>query len=223
MKSKHSTDDELVYLSLQPAVLTKADRARLAIVKSAIVVFAEQGLENASYARIATRAKVSRNLIIHYFPKKADLFQMCARFVRADMQALAVASLGQASRADEMLRKYVRACFIWMERDPLYNRFWLLVFAVAGQNEKFRKFHTELVDVGEARIQKLLEKGIQEKVFRSGPDLRARAKQIQAIITGVLTNMFTETTGSFPKDFPSVIENLCLHCAGWEPGSKRLP
>ncbi|MDW4548982.1 TetR/AcrR family transcriptional regulator [Defluviimonas sp. D31] len=49
------------------------DAKRRAILTSAAAVFADQGMEKASMARIAAQSGVSKSLLYHYYPSKAEL------------------------------------------------------------------------------------------------------------------------------------------------------
>lgn len=80
------------------------------ILTSAAAVFAELGMEKASMAQIATRSKVSKALLYHYYPSKdALIFDIIRSHLEELDQALEIAD--EESRNDEppvRLRKLVR-------------------------------------------------------------------------------------------------------------------
>lgn len=194
-----------------PPEPSKAQRRRLQIVEAAIESFAEVGIEKSTYERLAKRIKVSRPLIIHYFPDRDDLVETTLKFIRARFQRLAVDALSRAEGPEAKLKAYVEATFDWIARYDKHAKVWLLFYFYCGVDGDFKAMNTELARMGEERIAALIV-GLRAKSLPKA-ELLWRAKQIQIFVTGALIAAGTETPSIPMKSFVQKTVARCLAIA----------
>jgi AcrR family transcriptional regulator len=198
---------------LFPKKLSKADRSRLKILEAAIETYADIGIDYISVEDIARKAKTSRPLIQHYFPVKYDLFLFAMRFIRAQFQDIAIAHVQTARNSKDRLTKYVESTFEWAEKKKSHTKSWAMFFYFCASEKDLRVEHTKMTQMGEQRLLALLTEGIRDGTFDEDSDLPFRAKTIQRIITGALTELSTEE--NLPQnELRAQTIRACLEIAG---------
>ncbi|WP_433798446.1 TetR/AcrR family transcriptional regulator [Actinomycetospora sp. CA-084318] len=84
------------------------DERRSQILAATIAVVAGQGYEQASLARIAEQAGVSKGLVSHYFGSKEDLMALAAREAVRIVREAVAAELDLAAPVPEVVRSALR-------------------------------------------------------------------------------------------------------------------
>jgi len=79
------------------------------ILTSAAAVFAEQGMEKASMAQIASHCHVSKALLYHYYPSKDELIFAIIHTHLLELEGSLAAALDEALAPEDQLRALVRA------------------------------------------------------------------------------------------------------------------
>lgn len=79
------------------------------ILTSAAAVFAEQGMEKASMAQIASHCHVSKALLYHYYPSKDELIFAIIHTHLLELEGSLAAALDEALAPEDQLRVLVRA------------------------------------------------------------------------------------------------------------------
>jgi AcrR family transcriptional regulator len=77
------------------------------LLMSAAAVFAEQGMEKASMAQIASHSGVSKALLYHYYPSKDELIFAIIHTHLVDLEASVAAALDESLPPEEQLRALV--------------------------------------------------------------------------------------------------------------------
>jgi len=77
------------------------------LLMSAAAVFAEQGMEKASMAQIASRSGVSKALLYHYYPSKEALIFAIIHTHLVELEASVAAAVEEGLAAEEQLRVLV--------------------------------------------------------------------------------------------------------------------
>jgi AcrR family transcriptional regulator len=85
------------------------EEKQLGLLLSAAAVFAEQGMEKASMAQIASRSGVSKALLYHYYPSKDSLIFAIIHSHLVDLEASVAAAVDETLPAEEQLRTLVGA------------------------------------------------------------------------------------------------------------------
>ena len=78
------------------------------ILTSAAAVFAEQGMEKASMAQIASHCRVSKALLYHYYPGKDELIFAIIHTHLLELEGSLAAALDEALAPEDQLRVLVR-------------------------------------------------------------------------------------------------------------------
>jgi len=78
------------------------------ILTSAAAVFAEQGMEKASMAQIASHCRVSKALLYHYYPSKDELIFAIIHTHLLELEGSLAAALDEALAPEDQLRVLVR-------------------------------------------------------------------------------------------------------------------
>jgi len=183
--------DDKLYAQLFVLEPTKSQKRRIQIVETAIECFSKYGFENTTYEKIAAACKVTRPLIIHYFPEKDSLLQMTITYIRANLQNFAVAALMKETTTEGQLRAYVESTFDWVKDFPAHAQTWLLFYYNASIRPDMKELNSKLVNTGHERIFALLQKAHAERKTPRAPTME-QAKMIQNLITGSLHSILTE-------------------------------
>lgn len=205
-----------VYSDLFNLVPTRAQRRMIQILEAAIRNYASIGIENATYDSIAKACKVSRPLIQHYFKDKSEIFEMALKYIRATFQKIAIEEIQSQNTPTDKMRAYVGSLFVWHKKFPLHAKVWNLMYYYSAVDNRMRKVHTELADIGHRRITALLEDGVKAGEFAGG-NLEERAKLIQTLYTGGLIMVSTENLYVSKKTFEEHLVQGCLDIARYNP------
>ncbi len=186
---------------------TKSELTRLRILEAAIRGYVQYGIEGVTYDKVSKLAKVSRPLVMHYFPSLEALFEAVAKFVRAAFQKYVVDRLAAETLPRKQLEAYVKATFRWVDEYPDHGKVWLLFYFECARSESARAAHTEMTTMGAERIQTMFAKPFE--------DSYARARMIQVNISGALTSLVTEDRKAAPRDLEKRVVASCLALAGF--------
>jgi hypothetical protein len=99
--------------------------------------------------------------------------------------------MSSSAGADEMLAKYVDACFAWSDVFKTHSIVWYRFLNTCSSDKKGRALNTLAVQAGRDRIAQLIESGNRQGVFRC-QDAAAAAFGIQFVISGAVLAHATE-------------------------------
>lgn len=168
-----------------------AEATKARILAAAKAEFAESGLGGARVDEIARRAGANKRMIYHYFGSKEQLFQAVLEEAYVDIreaeQALALDHLSPQAALEKLVR------FTWSYY--LENPEFLTLVNSANLHRGRHLEKSERLKVVSRRfvgmVQKLLDRGVAEGVFRPGIDPVQLNITIAAIGYYYLTNRFT--------------------------------
>lgn len=98
---------------------TKENRRDL-ILRSAIRLFAERGLENVTYGDIAKAAKLSRPLVYFYFPDLETLFLEASLLGGAELHRRFMAAVNPADQGIDQIQSIGRAYVAFAQEEPAF-------------------------------------------------------------------------------------------------------
>lgn len=197
-----------LYKSLLPKATSKAERTQIQIIEAAIHCYATIGMDNTTYEKIAARGKVTRPLVIHYFPDYESLALAAFRYIRANMQEFAVKAIQSRKSPEEQLFAYVESVFEWTVEYEKHFKVWLLFYYFCGISSRHNEIHTELVTIGHQRIAILITQLRKNNLDQM--ELMKRAKIIQTLITGAMVSCGVEKLPMSLEDYTSAVAEECL-------------
>ncbi len=208
-KTKLSTPT--LYKSLLSKESSKAERTKVQIIEAAIHCYATIGMDNTTYEKVATQSKVTRPLVIHYFPDYDSLALAAFRYIRANMQEFAVKAIQSHQTPVEQFSAYVESVFQWTEKYEKHFKVWLLFYYFCGIFPRYNENHTELVTIGHQRIAILISQLRKNNLDQA--ELMKRAKVIQMLITGAMVSCGVEKIPYSMKEFTEAVTEECLQIA----------
>ena len=190
MVAVHEADEK----PARGAVTRDPERTRAAILAAATQEFTAKGLTGARVDAIASRARVNKRMIYHYFGGKDGLYlavlEATYEAIRAAEQELHLTDRDPADGMRELVR-FTWAYFIaHPEFLSLLGTENLHGAAYLKQSKRIRELHSPLV----GSIQALLERGVAVRVFRSGVDPVELYITIAALGFFYLSNRHTLST-----------------------------
>lgn len=158
---------------------------RAQIVECAIDVIAEVGYANASMARIAERAGISRGLILYHFASKNELIGEVIATVYADGAAYMRPRIDAESTAAGKLRAYIASNLEYMQTHP--EGIVAAVEILSGGTLAVEALGIDPIDAQEQALAPLVDlfrRGQADGDFRQfDPTIMARA--VRDVIDGV--------------------------------------
>ncbi len=85
------------------------------ILAAAVAVFTERGYQGASMDAVAERVGVTKPVLYTHFGSKEGLLLACIARARAELLAVTTAAVSEASGAEDMLRRGIRAFFDFLD------------------------------------------------------------------------------------------------------------
>lgn len=168
-----------------------ADATQARILTAAKKEFARSGLGGARVDEIADRAKASKRMIYHYFGNKEDLFRIVLEDAYTDIRTAEQALEVEHLPAREALDKLIRFAWDYYLKNPefitLINSENLHKARYLKQSDKIEMLFKRFVGM----VGALLERGVEEGVFRPRIDPVQMNITIAAIGYYYLTNRFT--------------------------------
>ncbi|CAG0911365.1 unnamed protein product [Cyprideis torosa] len=168
-----------------------ADATQARILAAAKKEFAKSGLSGARVDEIADRAKANKRMIYHYFGNKEDLFRIVLEEAYTDIRTAEQALELEHLSARDALEKLIRFTWEYYLKNPefitLVNSENLHKARHLKQSDKIEMLFKRFVGM----VGALLDRGVQEGVFRAGIDPVQLNITIAAIGYYYLTNRFT--------------------------------
>lgn len=147
-----------------------AEASRARILEAATQAFAERGLGGARVDEIARRAGVNKALLYHYFGNKESLYlavlEETYRRIRSAESELALETLAPAEAMARLVDFTWRYFLDHPEFIHLVNTENLHRARHLERSGRLRALHHPLVE----RIREILERGVEQGVFREGVD-----------------------------------------------------
>ncbi|NQV82123.1 MAG: TetR family transcriptional regulator [Alphaproteobacteria bacterium] len=171
--------------------IRNADATQARILAAAKREFAKSGLGGARVDEIADRAKANKRMIYHYFGNKEDLFRIVLEEAYTDIRTAEQALELEHLPARDALEKLIRFTWDYYLKNPefitLVNSENLHGARHLKKSEKIEMLFKRFVNM----VGHLLDRGVEEGVFRHGIDPVQLNITIAAIGYYYLTNRFT--------------------------------
>lgn len=169
---------------------------RVQIVSCAIETIAELGLAQASLAKIAARAGISKGLISYHFQSKDDLIRHVVETVYTAGAAFMVPRLKDSKGATEVLRAYVRSDVAFLVANPVSVRALSEIFSGWRKPDGTMQVDPGSADPVLQPLQSILRSGQRSGEFRRF-DVRHMALAIRSGIDAVGALLFSQPEMDF--------------------------
>ena len=173
-----------------PTSPTKGDLKRFEIISVTMKLVASKGINSFSFDQIAKQLGTRRSHITYYFSSREDLLNDIFKFITMTAQDITIEQVRMVESPKDQLIAVARGAFLWSERFPEQYKMMLLFYFICSHNEKFRRFHSDVRQIGLSRIEALLRSILEvrpERVIL----IPSLARQFQAVITGLLVERFS--------------------------------
>lgn len=175
----------------QPPRQRDPEVTRARILEAAKMEFAKLGLAGARVEAIATRSKANKRMIYHYFGSKEELFVAVLEDAYADIRTAELKlNLDHLSPEDAIVALATHTWNYYL-RNPefmtLVNSENLHKARHLKKSERFKELHHDFISM----LQRILDRGVETGVFRSGVDARQLHITMAAIGYYYLTNRHT--------------------------------
>jgi AcrR family transcriptional regulator len=168
----------------------RRNEAEAALLKAAVQIVAERGLESLTLADVGEAAGYSRGLPAHYFGSKEGLEGALARHI--------VRNFGRGlGRTEKHALGFVRLLgvvgfyFDSSQKDTVYTRALFAILAEAVTNPRLRKHIAELNAHSVSYIAENIKAGIAAGDIRKAINIQATATLILSSLRGAVTQWLT--------------------------------
>ena len=143
--------------------------SRKAILRAALVEFAQQGLSGARMDAIAQTAGVNKALLYYYFRDKESLYGAILDSFFAQLLERVMTVCDQPGTAGERFLSYARAHFDAVAESPYYARIFMseLMSTARGGSPHFDRLFAQYLRPIGIRVSALLQAGVASREFRS--------------------------------------------------------
>lgn len=157
---------------------------QIAILMTAMKLFAEKGFDSTSTSAIAKKAEVSEGLIFRHFKNKEGLLEAIIAF---GMEKASV-YFAEISLISDPKKRIVKAISLPFTIDPKENQFWKLMYALKWQRGEYQSAPFELFQA--SLVDAFDQLNYEQPVLE--------AKLIGVLIDGVATEVLLKNTDAEP-------------------------
>jgi len=194
--------------------LSKGELKKIEIVKSAIQIIGELGIEATSFESIGKPLGIRKAHVAYHFKNKTDIIEAAIRYIIAKGQEITIERVTQAQGTKDRLAAMARATFEWTRSDPRQIAVYMLFGHYGTVDPKYQSLHTEIRQTGLNRISALLSQDPSITQRLAAPEVMELATSIQAVITGEVVGLYTSTASQSPT-LVDAAEARCvraIHC-----------
>lgn len=139
----------------------KGDLKKIEIIRAAIEVLAEQGLENTTYESLARKINSRRAHVAYHFNDKKTIFLAAVKYILGEFQQNVLDSLESAYEQKkspiEVLRAYIDGVFDWAQNNPSQLSVMLLLYYQCTLDSDYIDLHDKVRKGGHERLSLLFE------------------------------------------------------------------
>lgn len=164
------------------------------ILEAALDVFADVGLLGAKLSEIATRAGISRPTLYLYYPNKTAIFIALIQTHILPMLAQVEHRIEEADVPADVLLEQVLRRFYQQSQNPDTLRVIRLLINEGSQLPEMTNLYAQqVIHPSLALLQRILQRGVDEGVFRTAAALLDARVLVAPALMGVIWNTtFTE-------------------------------
>ncbi len=179
------------------------------ILDAALTIFSEKGFAEARMDDVANKAGLSKGSLYLYFNSKEQLFEALVRRFAATFAHVMAERVTDLSSIDPLVALRTAIVFIFTTiSDPKTSAAPRLVFSEAQRFPEIAAlYRREVINIGKAAIQSVLEEGQRRGIFRRVSHDAA----IRTIFGPIIAHMFLSHIFIEPNDPPPPPANQMAH------------
>lgn len=139
----------------------KGDLKKIEIIRAAIEVLAEQGLENTTYESLALKINSRRAHVAYHFNDKKTIFLAAVKYILGEFQQNVLDSLELAYQQKktpvQVLRAYIDGVFDWAIKNPSQLSVMLLLYYQCTLDDDYIQLHDKVRKGGNERLALLFK------------------------------------------------------------------
>jgi AcrR family transcriptional regulator len=188
---------------------TSAEEKRRQILEAAVRVFARRGFHTSRVGDIAEEAGVAHGLLYHYFSSKDEVLETVFRENWAELLARFEQVEASDEPADEKLRGIVKILLRTWRNDPD------LVTVMVREVGRSAHLASQVDEIGKgfAVIQRVIEQGQSEGVFRDEVDARLASWVVygglEEILTGWVMSRLPDGDEEVARAERTIVDVVC--------------
>lgn len=182
------------------------------LTRAAYKVVSRKGYYNFTVRDIAREAGLSTGLVHYYFKNKDDLLVSVLRVMNENLSFYLAKALEQTNDPKEKIIIFIDEAFHLVEREKEYFHVLIDFWTQINHNERMRKANVKLYQSYRAECSKILQEGIEKKVFKD-VDVEYTATMIVAFVQGLIIQYIIDPNAFDYAEYnkkikQQIIENL---------------
>lgn len=182
------------------------------LTRAAYKVVSRKGYYNFTVRDIAKEAGLSTGLVHYYFKNKDDLLVSVLRVMNENLSFYLAKALEQTDDPKEKIIIFIDEAFHLVEREKEYFHVLIDFWTQINHNERMRKANIKLYQSYRAECSKILQEGIEKKVFKD-VDVEYTATMIVAFVQGLIIQYIIDPNAFDYAEYnkkikQQIIENL---------------
>lgn len=145
----------------------KEEKRKIQIIQAAYDVIASKGYNNFTIEDIANQAGLSKGGVLHYFKTKEDILIFLLEQIYLIIEGNIKKRSERYKTAEKKLKAIIIAMILTAKRHPAFYTVMVDFWAQISINERIRKINSRIYERMCNEIKKVIEMGINEKVFTS--------------------------------------------------------
>ena len=167
-----------------PASTESGQRSRDRILKAALELITEVGIDQVRVAEIARRANMSSGQVMYYFTSKEHILLETLAWRDHEEIRRTRAALAKVTGAWRQLERYIGRYLPASPADPSWI-LWMEAWARAPHNRQVSKFLEELLAPWRDDLAAIVTRGVHEGAFASPADIDDFTLRFTALLDGL--------------------------------------
>jgi AcrR family transcriptional regulator len=187
----------------------KGDLQRIKVIESASYCLAHFGEKGTTFQVISEHSKLSQASVVKYLKSKDNIFPEVLNYWITRARDVTEKAIDPNLSGEQKLRNYLKVSYdLFFEAHEISMTIMTLHY-LAGVEEKYRVINTQIKDIAQERIGKMIEDGIKDGSFKK-TNVKLAAKTIHNSLNGYLLSSIAETKKPIDLQAPAALEEMCI-------------
>ena len=187
----------------------KGDLQRLKVIESASYCLARFGERGTTFQVISEHSKMSQASVVKYLKSRDNIFPEVLNYWVGRARIATEEALDKSGTGQQKLRNYLKVSRDLFFESHEVSMTILTLQYLAGLEERYRLINSEIKNVAQERIARIIEDGIMDGSFKKTNSTLA-AKTIHNSLMGSLLSSLSETKNPIDLQVPAELEEFCI-------------